>query len=185
MRNEEVRRLASSGLARRLLDGMKARAEWVEGGASDGTKGRSVQAFAAHDATLIPLLFAMGAWSCQVPESDNPQPKASRWPGYACAVVFELYQDLNEPEPNIADNWRGWYVKIFVQEGIGTGHKYLDDALESADKDEWNCPPSSIVLDNIVLPGCDNVCVKDESPVGKDEQLVPMSHFARWIQGLS
>ena len=181
VRNEEVRRLALSGVASRLLRGMKARAEWVENGAGEETKCHSVQAFAAHDVTLIPLLFAMGAWSCQVPDNDDPQPRASRWPGYASAVVFELYQDLEVPAPSASKDWRGWYVKIFVQEGIGTGHKYLDDALENADKDEWNCPPSSVVLDNIVLPGSEGHCVCDDSPVGKDEKLVPMVHFARWL----
>lgn len=189
VRNSQVRRLALSGIAKRVIAAMEYSALSLEN--KQEKQPPCVQAFATHDVTLIPLLFALGVWSCKVPTDEDPNPNSeqtgsSRWPGYGAAVVWELYQDSECSNCSVKEDWLGWYVKIFVYQGVGT--EQTRTMIDEEGLDEWLCPPSSVIFDNIQLPCSDydsGSSLKDQSPLGKDEILVPMKHFVHWLQQLT
>ena len=108
-----------------MLRGIRATVAWHEargageedaeagnGGSSDGSDGEpapppppaELTLFAGHDVTLLPVLFAVGAWRC--PPGDDPNsggaggalPAQPAWPGYGAALAFELYEDVEEEE---------------------------------------------------------------------------------------
>jgi acid phosphatase len=71
-------------------------------GAAETTAPGKIAFFSAHDTTVIPILYALGA-------------DIDAWPGYASSVVFELFEDVETKEQHVRALYNGRAVKLTGQ----------------------------------------------------------------------
>ena len=151
-----------------------------------------INVYSSHDVTLLPLFFALDKWNCPLPDknlAENYVSSTSRWPGYGATFSVELYQDCAlECKTSVEDNWRGWYIKILLWEGVGAGGLSAEatEQMDGKEGPEWVCPPTSVTFETLKLPGLDDSDILyDDSPVGKGEILNPMCKFESWLKNIA
>ena len=93
--HDAILHLAVDGLFTTILANLKRVAE------GENTQNK-VSLFSAHDMTLLPCLFALGAWD-----------GASAWPGYGAALAIELHEDAEGTHFLAFKQFRG-----FNKEGV-------------------------------------------------------------------
>lgn len=71
-------------------------------GAAETTAPGKIAFFSAHDTTVIPVLYALGA-------------DIDAWPGYASSVVFELFEDVETKEQHVRALYNGRAVTMAGQ----------------------------------------------------------------------
>ena len=156
--------IALDGLGERVLRGMRATVAWHEargggavgegggGGGGGGARGEGAERagapppveltlFAGHDVTLLPMLFALGAWRCKPRDGDDAggsgggDDELPAWPGYGAALAFELFEDVAEDAAGDVVGGaaaRRWVVEVAHRPGAAGGGATKDFA-----RSEW------------------------------------------------